>query len=553
MSLTQVSKSDDLIFEVSEPTKPTKPVLTIVKTDAPQPKPQAVDVYENPTKALDRITNEMLGTAVSTSTDPVIFNLTEHGYSLRFVKLFGASVRYNATQNAWMRWDEKRWDADAKGDALQKMTQTAKFMQDQEAASMDVLSAVSGDYYAMKAKEIREAGLKLEKHGTAQSALKYAQTHPTIATKEGEYDTQPKVFNCASGIVDLATGTVKPHDPAELHSQFSPVELAPEGAPCPRWMHFLAQITCGDADLVQYLQTLTGYFLSGETNRQEFYVFHGSGSNGKSTFIETIAKMLGDYAINADRKTFYVKYQGGGIPNDIAMLRKSRFITCMEGEEGDQIDEGLIKSFTGGDSITARFLHGEFFQFKPVGKVVLVSNYKPIIKSDGYGIWRRVRMIPFLATFDESQKDPELPAKLAAELPAILRWAVEGAKRWMREGIKEPQCVLDAIKSYKEELDYVQQFMDDRCDIGDAHSCTALELHAAFEQWMKEQGHKFNYGGVKGLKQKMMTKGFECKRMTAGVRWNRIKPNLKKVAIGIEESNVFSTPRQAMSFDIDLD
>ena len=213
----------------------------------------------------------------------------------------------------------------------------------------------------------------------------------------------------------------------------------------------------------------------------------------------------------------------------------------------------MIKSFTGGDSITARFLHGEFFQFKPVGKVVLVSNYKPIIKSDGYGIWRRVRMIPFLAQFNESQKDPELPAKLAAELPAILRWAVEGAKRWMREGIKEPQCVLDAIKSYKEELDYVQQFMDDRCDIGDAHSCTALELHAAFEQWMKEQGHKFNYGGVKGLKQKMMTKGFECKRMTAGVRWNRIRPNVKKVALGIVESNVLSTPVQPVSFDIDLD
>lgn len=544
MPLKQVSKQpDNLEFGISEPAP--KPKLTVVKNDSSSPQTQTqpnpkADPYANPSNALASLKNQMY--QPQAAANATMLNLTEHGYSLRFVNLFKEEVRYNSTKKAWMVWDTIRWHDDEKNEALQKMTLTAKFMQTHEAP----LDLSNYD-------DIREAGLKLEKHAVAKSALAYAQAHPTIATTEGEYDTQPKVFNCASGIVDLATGTVKPHDPAELHSQFSPVELAPEGAPCPRWMQFLDQITCGDAELAQYLQTLTGYFLSGETNRQEFYVFHGSGSNGKSTFIETIAKVLGDYAINADRKTFYVKYQGGGIPNDIAMLRKSRFITCMEGEEGDQIDEGLIKSFTGGDSITARFLHGEFFQFKPVGKVVLVSNYKPIIKSDGYGIWRRVRMIPFLAQFNESQKDPELPAKLAAELPAILRWAVEGAKRWMREGIKEPQCVLDAIKSYKEDLDYVQQFMDDRCDIGDAHSCTALELHAAFEQWMKEQGHRFNYGGVKGLKQKMMTKGFECKRMTAGVRWNRIRPNVKKVALGIVESNVLSTPMQPVSFDIDLD
>lgn len=540
---SNTAEVSELVFELANDA-PQKPALKLVKcsddaeapqaadqyaTRAPapaaQPKP-AIDIYANAGKSIARLTNTLYSASTpGTKLEPL--NLTEHGFSLRFVRLFGDTVRYNATQKSWMSWDAKRWHKDEKGDVLQKMTLTAKFMQQDEAA-----------YNFEDSKEIREAGLKLEKHATAKSALMYAQTHPAVATQEADYDTQQLHFNCASGIIDLATGTVQPHDPSALHSQFSPVELAEEGTQCPRWMKFLDEITGGNAELAQYLQTLTGYFLSGDTRRQEFYVFHGDGSNGKSTFIETIAKVLGDYAINADRKTFYVKYQGGGIPNDIAMLRKSRFITCMEGEEGDQIDEGLIKSFTGGDSITARFLHGEFFQFKPVGKVILVSNYKPIIKGGGHGIWRRVRLVPFLVKFSKEQLDPLLTKKLEAELPAILRWAVEGAKRWITEGIQEPKCVMEAVEAYKAELDYVQQFIDERCEVAEESTCTALELHAAFEQWMREQGLRFNYGGVKGLKQKVMAKGFDCKRTKTGMQWQGIQPDADKVQAGVSESSI---------------
>ena len=260
-------------------------------------------------------------------------------------------------------------------------------------------------------------------------------------------------------------------------TKLAPVNFEPDAA-CPRWLEFLSRIMDGNEQLIDFLQRAVGYALTGETSEQCLFIFYGSGANGKSTFLQTMSYVLGDYSMSTPTETLLVKRRGA-IPNDVARLKGARFVIACEADAENRLAESLIKQMTGGDTISARFLHQEWFDFEPTHKVFFGTNHKPVIKGTDYAIWRRIRLVPFEITIPEGERDKNLPEKLKAEADGILAWAVQGCLVWQQQGLGVPEEVKAATDSYREEMDILGEFLKDRCRL-------SLECQGFFERPLRE-------------------------------------------------------------------
>lgn len=176
------------------------------------------------------------------------------------------------------------------------------------------------------------------------------------------------------------------------------------------------------------------------------FLLHGTGANGKSTYLEVQRHVLGDYGATADFSSFMASKSSGGPRNDLAKLHGSRFVTATEGEDGKRMAESFVKQITGGDTVTARFLYTEYFDFKPQFKLWLGTNHKPTIRGTDEGIWRRIRFIPFTVCIPHEKRDRKLLEKLKAEGAGILRWAIEGLMEYQNGGLQEPATVNNATE-----------------------------------------------------------------------------------------------------------
>jgi putative DNA primase/helicase len=222
--------------------------------------------------------------------------------------------------------------------------------------------------------------------------------------------------------------------------------------------------------------------MTGDTSEQVMFILFGNGANGKSTFLNTLQYILGDYAITAQTETF-MKQQGDKTANDLARLRGTRFVVTAEAGQGARLSESLIKQITGNDKINARFLYGEPFSYSPTFKIFMATNHKPVIKGTDYGIWRRIRLIPFTTTIAEDKQDKYLEQKLRAEASGILNWLIEGALRWQLEGLKTPKEILNATDEYRGEMDVIGNFLKERCEINPTTQIKIRELFKAYQDW----------------------------------------------------------------------
>jgi putative DNA primase/helicase len=243
----------------------------------------------------------------------------------------------------------------------------------------------------------------------------------------------------------------------------------------------------GKPQLVSFLQRALGYSLTGDTREHCLFFLHGSGNNGKTTFLEIMRYLLGDYSTKAEFSTFLAK-QSEGPRNDIARLRGARLVAASEADGGKRLAEALIKEITGGDTISARFLHHEFFEFKPQFKIWLAANDKPIIKGTDHGIWRRIRLVPFTVKIPDEEIDKSLPEKLRAELPGIFAWIVQGCLDWQKVGLGEPPEVKQATQEYREEMDVLGDFITAKCRLGPDEETPARLLYREYKSWAIEAG-----------------------------------------------------------------
>ena len=282
----------------------------------------------------------------------------------------------------------------------------------------------------------------------------------------------------------------------------------------------MQEIFDGDESLVEFMHRAIGYSLTGDIGEQVCFILHGFGANGKSTMLTTIGDLLGDLARHASIETF-TERDGGRIPEDRARLREARFVTTSETNRHHRLDENFIKDVTGGEPITARFLHQNAFEFAPSFKVFMACNHKPQITGTDHGIWRRIRLVPFNQKFDPRQ-EPDLDYTLANELPGILAWAVQGCRQWQDQGLGMPDAVQKATESYRSESDLLGLFIEEACTVSDCLTVPSSDLYKAYREWCDTGGYRpmnqRNFG--LGLKER----GFTNARGTGGRKvWRGIE------------------------------
>lgn len=415
------------------------------------------------------------------------FRLTELGNAERIAYEYGHVIKY-VSDMGWLIWDGKRWKIDTKKEI--------------ERITAKVLRSL---YKSEDEAETKWARM-CERRNIRMNSIK--DLMPLVPGSRDDFDRHKYLFNVENGIIDLKTGKLKPHDRELNLTKLANVEFD-ENAKCPVWLSFLNQIFKGDKDLIDYMQRLIGYTLTGDISEQGMYFLVGGGSNGKSTFVNTIKKLVGDYGTQTNSETF-IKRKNDGANNDIARLAGSRFVSAVESEEGEKLQESLVKTITGGEPITARFLRQEYFEFLPEFKVFFTTNHKPVIGGVDDGIWRRVKIIPFTLSLKPHERDKKLEEKLSIEMPGILNWAVEGCLKWQQSGLKEPKVVVDATGQYKEDMDILAPFLNEACYIdepkNEAIKIEAKELYNVYDNWCYKSGERTL--GNRTFYRMLETKGF---------------------------------------------
>jgi putative DNA primase/helicase len=279
--------------------------------------------------------------------------------------------------------------------------------------------------------------------------------------------------------IDLLTGIDRPPHRKDYCTKIISVMAALKGTPCPIWQGFLDRVTAGNAELIGFLQRFVGYCLTGHVHEQVLLFLYGSGGNGKGVFTSTIAGILGDYCITAPMEMF-IESRFERHPTEIAKLMGARLVIAQETQKGRRWDEAKIKNLTGGDRLTARFMRGDFFDFKPTHKLLIAGNHKPSLRNVDEAMRRRILLVPFTVQIPPAERDTHLADKLKAEWPAILRWMVDGCLEWRRIGLAVPQIVRDATDDYLADQDVIGQWADESI-VADPHAFTLTRT--LFKSW----------------------------------------------------------------------
>lgn len=457
------------------------------------------------------------GGKVGAETPQKSYDMTDTGNAHRMYDKFGNVIRYSYNRKKWYFWTGKEWTLDESGE-IKKMAD-------------EICDDIKREAWSIQDEDLQEQMLRFAKK-TASSSSKEAMIRECqhlydVPASPDSFDGYTDFLNCQNGIINLRNGELIPHDANFMMSKICNSEYDTKKRKPKLWLKFLDDITDGDKELQDYIQKCIGYSISGSNREQCAYFLYGMGNNGKSTFLDTIADLLGSYSANTQPETIMLQSRlgssGGGANSDIARLKSARFVTSEEPTEGVRLNEGLLKQLTGGSRITCRFLYGDEFEYTPEFKIWIATNHKPVIRGTDFGIWRRIKLIPFEVNIPKDKVDKNLKYKLRHEFPQILAWAVEGCIKWQNEGIEEPDCVRIATSDYKQEMDLIAGFVE-QCVIIDYDSTEkimAADLFTVYSKWAK-QNNEWEMSSKKffmELAKKVPDKG----RNGKGIYYSRIK------------------------------
>jgi len=429
-------------------------------------------------------------------------NLTDVGNGKRLIARHGENLRYLYLWNKWLIWDGQRWKPDDAGQT--------------EAWHKETMRALAADAVEIADDKARKQTLRhaltSEGAGRVRAAMEMARSEPGIPIQPTDLDTDPLLLNLTNCTYDLATETAQPHTRTHLLTRMANVAYHPD-AQAPLWENFLETVI-PDPQVRRYLQQLVGYSLTASTGEQILPILYGSGANGKSRFLETIRNLLGDYGQVAPASVFIEQREG--IPNDVARLRGSRLVMVSEISDGKRLNESLVKRLTGGDTLVARFMRSEFFEFTPEFKAWIATNHKPEIRGTDEAIWRRLRLIPFTVTIPEQDRDHDLQAKLNQEATGVLNWALAGYQDWTANGLQTPNAVLTATQDYRADSDLIGGFLAERTEHIPDGWCRNSEIHAAYNTWAAANGTEEL--SPKAFTQRMLEKGYRQHRTATNGR-----------------------------------
>ena len=384
-----------------------------------------------------------------------------------FAQRHAQDWRYVAAWGQWLRWDGRRWTQDRTLAVVELVRHICR-----EAA------AILGN--VRLARQVASAK-------TVMAVKHIARADPRIAATPEQWDARDFLLNTPGGTVDLHTGMLRLHQREDYLTKIAGV--APNASmPHPNFQRFLKDVTCGDEGLATYLRRIAGYCLTGDCREQVLILCVGVGANGKSTLLDALCYVFGDYAKVIAAETL-LESRNGRHPTEIANLMGVRLALSSELEEGQAWSEARIKALTGDERLAGRFMRQDFFDFRKTHKHIVAGNHRPGLRTVDTAIRRRMHLIPFEAKFTGETRDRHMLDKLRAEGPAILAWAIQGCVDWQKHGLSMPQKVMAATDEYLASMDLLQLWIDECCVTTDPTSREkSSALYASFAAWKAERG-----------------------------------------------------------------
>jgi putative DNA primase/helicase len=378
---------------------------------------------------------------------------------------------------------------------------------------------ITADALALPEKE-RPAAMNLARRAESSAgvsgALTLAGTEQQVVVSPDDLDADPFLLNCTNGTLDLRTGELRGHDPADLLTKMTGAAFTSMVANNTTFAGFLERVQ-PDPAMRAYLARLLGHALEGRQVEHIMGILWGAGANGKGTLVGVVDRALGDYADAADPELLTARTFDAH-PTGTADLFGLRLAVLHESDHGRRLAEGTVKRLTGGDRIKARRMREDFWSFDPSHTFVMLTNYKPIVSGADEGIWRRLRLVPFDVVVPPDERDEELPAKLALELEAVLAWLVAGYRDWREHGLADPEQVRVATDSYRAESDALARFLDQRCLTGPHFHVKSSELFRAWSKWCADEGEEART--QTWFSTELVNRGFDKRPTSTGKVWD---------------------------------
>ncbi|GMA50720.1 phage protein [Alicyclobacillus contaminans] len=408
-------------------------------------------------------------------------HFTQQGLAELFIRLHGEVTRYCHDSRTWRIWDGTRWKRDETEEIFRLILGTVRTIH-----HIADTWEIENDNDRIQQEQIKRWAIRSETRRTMEEALKLVRVNESIAVTENLFDADPYLLNIQNGTLDLRSGELQDHRQGDYISMLAPV-VYDRDAKCPNWESFIRAVAGEDGDLIRYLQQVTGYALTEDAREEVFYLLYGPPQSGKTTFLEVIRALLGDYARQADFSTFVAsRFISPNSPrSDLVRLSRARLVTASEAESGQRWAEGLIKRLTGGDTVTARALYRESHEYRPGFKLCFALNDLPDVRPEEEAFWRRTIVIPFNHKVSEEKVDKSLREKLKSELPGILAWAVRGCLDWQRHGFTVPSVIREATNKYREETDTIRQFLDECCTVEARARVLSGDIYSRYVAWSK--------------------------------------------------------------------
>ncbi len=398
------------------------------------------------------------------------YGTTDAANAVRFIHYMRGKYRY-VTDVGWYYWDGTRYILDKEKSIMQEMIDSVQFFHGTDLGP-----------------QITKWILASQNKDRILNAITIAGTDSEVLIRAIELDAEANNLCTPDGIINLRTGEIRP---ALKGVDFNTRQTAvsPRTMETPLWSNFLKEVI-EDEERIRYVQELFGAALFGDSRFHVLPVFVGTGANGKSTIIDVISGILNDYAATMP-ENFLLDTTGNAHPTDIARLRGVRLAVASETRPDGKFNESRVKMLTGGDTLSARFMGQNFFDFKPTHTLFMAVNHLPEVKSGGDGFWRRLRKIDFRKTIPVEKRKENLAQLLIEEEGAgILQWMIDGAVRITNQGFSEPESVKMATQSYRHEEDHIAKFIDERTILADTAAVTKTALFNAYRDWCAENGEK---------------------------------------------------------------
>ena len=408
----------------------------------------------------------------------------EIGIGYAFADYFKPIARFDRERGIWYVYDGKVWQPDENTLAVAEL---AKILADRLYSF--ALQITDEDTRNRYIKRVQKLQMRKNRRTMIEDAKSVYPVSHTV------FDRNTDLFNCQNGTLNLTTGEFRPHDPADFLTMMSGITYDPD-ATCPRWEQFISEVMCNNADLALYLQKALGYALTGDTSLECLFILYGATSrNGKGTTMETFLKIMGDYGKTSNPEMLSTKFgntNASGPSEEIARLAGVRFVNISEPEKKITFNAALVKRMTSNDTLNARFLHENSFDFRPNFKIFINTNYKPSVSDMTLFYSNRLKLIPFKRHFEEHEQDKGLKAffSLPESQSAIFNWCYAGYKLFSKQGLDDPAAVTEATKEYQDESDRIGQFVDAWLEEGEAYEERTSAVYNIYGQWCEKYGYR---------------------------------------------------------------